>query len=376
MYHALLTPFVSDAYSKLVYATLQSEIAVLEVRTLRILNRWQNPRHLGPISCICIDRKHAWVVVGTLSGNLSLWDLRFGLLLKTWQAGSSNRPAGAIISCQVHKTRGKGRWIVVAQEGSEGFETWDVETSQRVEAFQATRSTKGSEDQIRRRNSSVNTAFTVRTVKADSSYAKDLDVDPAKAIELLLRQQQPAIPMTASPEDELEPETTAVLHSHKDRSEGPGIRAILLGSDYANVQDGAGAFPPALPALAEVQGISEHASAGGDTTWAISGGEDRKIRFLDLGNIERSCIVSGGAEGEERPAYSTAKANSSTTYTEETSLSRNASSGPNKRQALIAANQQTLLKAHQDAITALALLELPFKCIVSGDRSGIIKIWE
>ena len=344
------------------------------MRTLRILDRWQNPKHLGPVSSVCIDRKHAWLVVGTLSGNLCLWDLRFGLLLKTWKAGSAEKPAGAIVSCQVHKTRGKGRWIVVTQEGSEGFETWDIESGQRVEVFQAVRSAKGADDgQSRRRTSSVNTTVTVRTLKADAMYAEDVDTNPAKAIEALLRQHEQASNIISSPEEE-EQEATAVLHTHKDRSTSPAIRAVLLGADYANAQDGP-AVQPALPALAEAQ-ASEPASSAGDATWAIAAGEDRKIRFLDLGSIERSCLVTGGAEGEERPVYSTNKNSSSTTYAEEITLSRTASSGPNKRQALIATHQQTLLKAHQDAITALALLELPFRCIVSGDRSGIIKVWE
>lgn len=344
------------------------------MRTLRILDRWQNPQHLGPISSVCIDRKHAWLVVGTLSGNLCLWDLRFGLLLKTWKAGSAEKPAGAIVSCQVHKTRGKGKCIVVTQEGSEGFETWDIETGQRVEAFQAVKLAKGADDgQTRRRTSSVNTTVTVRTLKANATYAKDLDTNPAKAIEALLRQHEQASSLVSPPGEE-EQEATAVLHTHKDRSTGPAIRAVLIGSDYANTQDSA-ALPPALPALAEAQ-ASESASPAGDATWAVTAGEDRKIRFLDLGSIEKSCLVSCGGEGEERPVYSANKNSLSITYTEETTLPRTASSGPNKRQALIATHQQTLLKAHQDAITALALLELPFRCIVSGDRSGIIKVWE
>ena len=31
---------------------------------------------------------------------------------------------------------------------------------------------------------------------------------------------------------------------------------------------------------------------------------------------------------------------------------------------------------HRDAVTALAVLQSPFRCIVTGDRSGKINVWE
>lgn len=46
------------------------------------------------------------------------------------------------------------------------------------------------------------------------------------------------------------------------------------------------------------------------------------------------------------------------------------------RSTLIANSQQHLLRGHQAAITALALIDLPFRCIVSGDQSGALKVFE
>lgn len=49
---------------------------------------------------------------------------------------------------------------------------------------------------------------------------------------------------------------------------------------------------------------------------------------------------------------------------------------PPQRLSLINHNQQSLLKAHQDTITALACIDSPFRGgIVSGDRAGVIKVW-
>jgi phosphoinositide-3-kinase regulatory subunit 4 len=45
--------------------------------------------------------------------------------------------------------------------------------------------------------------------------------------------------------------------------------------------------------------------------------------------------------------------------------------------SLITNSQQRLLKFHQDVITALACIDSPFRGgIVSGDRSGVIKVWK
>lgn len=44
--------------------------------------------------------------------------------------------------------------------------------------------------------------------------------------------------------------------------------------------------------------------------------------------------------------------------------------------SLITNNQQNLLKAHQDSITALVCIDSPFRGgVVSGDRAGAIKVW-
>ena len=343
---------------------------------------------MGPISCICVDRKHSWLVVGTLSGSMALWDLRFGLLLRTWSVGK-----GAVHSCHVHKTRGKGRWIVVAFEGSQGFETWDIETGQRVEVFASVvaeaKPTVG--ERSHRRASSVTTI----TVRPDEQVRtmREVELSPAAAIQAYLNKEIQPIPRLES--DESDPATA--LHGYENLLRGPAIRTLIIGNDYSNLQEHAGLAVPAgsLPSLSEMtQTLSGSAGAtaarvrerAASTTgqgtphqlgYIITGGEDHKLRFWDLGDIDGSAIICGADEGEDKGiAYSRSKAGTCSTFTETRPVPKSIPSGPNRRQTLIANNQQTLLKAHQDAITAVALLELPFRCIVSADRSGVIKVWE
>lgn len=88
-YITCMSHYNTDGSSNLIYATTHSVITTLDLRTMRALQTLQNPRHYGPITCLCIDRKRTWIIVGTSTGVLTLWDRRFGLLLKGWHVGVS-----------------------------------------------------------------------------------------------------------------------------------------------------------------------------------------------------------------------------------------------------------------------------------------------
>jgi len=63
------------------------------------------------------------------------------------------------------------------------------------------------------------------------------------------------------------------------------------------------------------------------------------------------------------------------TWTRATS-GQSQSNRPPQRMSLITNNQQNLLKAHQDSVTALVCIDSPFRGgVVSGDRAGVIKVW-
>lgn len=54
----------------------------------------------------------------------------------------------------------------------------------------------------------------------------------------------------------------------------------------------------------------------------------------------------------------------------------NNTAGGAQRSAHVQGHQRNLLRAHQDQVTAIACVDSPFRgCIISGDRSGAIKVW-
>ena len=113
---------------------------------MRALQRMENPRHHGPITCLCLDRKRTWIICGTSTGVLPLWDIRFGILVKSWKVGDSLKGKfGTVHQCVVHPTKGKGKWIVVAVETHKTsssdnsshtlLKVWDIEKTMLVESF-------------------------------------------------------------------------------------------------------------------------------------------------------------------------------------------------------------------------------------------------
>lgn len=46
------------------------------------------------------------------------------------------------------------------------------------------------------------------------------------------------------------------------------------------------------------------------------------------------------------------------------------------RSTLIASSQQRFVRAHHETITALGLLDLPFRCVITGDQAGLVRVYE
>ncbi|KAM0754729.1 Other/VPS15 protein kinase [Meredithblackwellia eburnea MCA 4105] len=366
-----MSSFNTQTTTNLVLGTSLSKIVVLDIRTMRSLQEFENPRQYGPITCLTIDKKRAWMVAGTSSGTLTLWDLRFGILLRHWSVGQRR-----IFQVTVHPSKGKGRWIIVAIEDSSdstdsiplgGFlaaEVWDVDEGVKVEEFRVVPSGKGSTSSARAMDA---------LVKVNGSVSmKEATLDPAAAIEALLAsstlpvqpRQKLAIPSLNEAPD---PDAPARLNP-------PGVRTFLAGIDYAMVHDSRNAPTTGATGRSGKEGDSKR-----DAGFLLTGGEDRKVRFWDLEEVEKSVIVSGLDLEDERPLFSVNINNSRPTIFLETpqtppsTKSRSHKSSTIHRSSFVAGSQTQILCGHQEALTALAVIDLPFRCIVSGDRAGVVK---
>lgn len=255
---------------------------------MRTVQRMENPRHHGPITCICLDRKRAWVICGTSTGVLSLWDIRFGVLIKSWKVGLGSRGrSGRVHQCLVHPTKGKGKWVVVAtetpQSASEGpshsvLEVWDIEKTTLVETFTV--------------RTTLNSSEAVEEPKEVS--VEEAEVSPAAAIAALVRARQEGGSSSSGAQ------RGGVVGHDATRgdtplSPSPDVRAVVAGTEFG------GHTVVHRSHMAEADSKSAGRSSG--RGFLITGSEDCKLRFWDLGRPERSIVLSGLEADGDKPTY-------------------------------------------------------------------------
>ncbi|KIJ16339.1 hypothetical protein PAXINDRAFT_132235 [Paxillus involutus ATCC 200175] len=357
----------TDAASNLVYATSYSVITTLDLRTMRVLQRLENPRHFGSITCICLDRKRTWVLVGTSSGVLSLWDKRFGLLLKSWQVGRSGTGRMARVhQCVVHPTKGKGRWVMVAVETWKGspepapstlIEVWDIEKTVLVESF-VTRTTMSASEPI---------------PEPEEQTGADAEQSPAAAIAALVNSRYPGGAAYANFSKRDRGGSQSIDREDLLPARSPDVRAMVVGLDFGGHS---GIYRSEIVDLS-----ADVPTSNRNRGFIVSGSEDRRIRLWDLSRLERTSVLVGAEPEYDRPSYSTVRspdgsiANNVETWVQSPTSSSHNNRAP-QRMSMITHNQPNLLKSHQDIITALACIDSPFRGgIVSGDRAGVIKVW-
>ena len=192
------------------------------------------------------------LAAGTAAGVLTLWDIRFGLLLKSWKTAAAAAGAGARVhALAVHPTRGKGRWVIAAVEAARGVddgaparlvEVWDIENSTLVETYETrTAPPAGSAE-----------------VPHEAVVTQDAEPSAAAAIAALVRARQQGT-STISRRPSAPGEAGAA-----GPAPSPDVRAMLVGGEFGG------------------HGVNKGAlGTDGARGFMITGSEDRK-RTHDL----------------------------------------------------------------------------------------------
>lgn len=280
---------VAEAASNLVYATTRCVVSTLDLCTMRVLQRLENPRHFGWITCICLDRKSTWILVGTSLGVLSLWDKRFGLLLKSWRIGkSAPGRMSRVFQCCVHPTKGKGRWVMVAVESWKGnpepgpstlIEVWDIEKTVLVESY-VTRSVTSATEPI---------------PEPEEQVGVEVESDTASAITALVNSRYPGGAAYVNSSKRSRRSSQSVQGEDSLPAPSPDVRAMVVGLDFGGHS---GIHRSEIVDLTADVPVS-HRNRG----FMVSGSEDRRIRLWDLVKVDRTTVLVSPEPEHDKPVY-------------------------------------------------------------------------
>ncbi|KAL7416414.1 hypothetical protein BDY24DRAFT_379669 [Mrakia frigida] len=328
----------SEVSNELVLVTQQSSILSLDLHGMHITKKMTIPLHLGSPTTLCCDPRRLWIVVGTLEGWLTLWDMRFGLLLRTWRV--AGQPIREVV---VHPSRGGGRFIVVASGGESStsddvvLETWSIEASEVVEVYKSGSSSSFSTTSTATANPPSSPPSSSSPNRPSSSPSTPtVDQDPSLAVANLLAgfERRPPPPKRRD-----RPSSNTLAIVAVPRGGGGSSARSQLPEDIDEDQ-----FSPRRAG----------SNAGAGALWI--GGEDRFLRRIDLQNFSKSSIL--GAVPIEGVSFSSNSQN------------------PTVNQEFQSLPLPETSTAHPDSIQALAVVSSPSSTyLVSGDRSGTMRIW-
>lgn len=235
--------------SSLLIVTSTSLIALLDIRTMTITQRFQQPLELDVISAICPSQY--WLVVGSFTGILTLWDLRFGLLLKSWRAG------GGITSCQIHPSKGRGRWVMVSIQRSSNedpmVEVYDIESAKLMETYE------------------------VRSTRPSSKTAAPVSSEPTE----IFPSKSALIAQLVTTRPPIDPNRT------------PSVLGLMVGQSFASLPSG----PEESGLLVSVPEANSMPSSG--PGWMVTAGDDRVVRYWDLAKPSEGFVICGSQKERE-----------------------------------------------------------------------------
>lgn len=357
----------TETTNDLLLLTSHSSLLVLSLHSMQITKRLHVPLHLGTPTVLCCDPRRLWVVVGTLGGYLTLWDMRFGILLRTWHvAGEPVRQA------VVHPSKGGGRYVVVASGGGEAggagadgpvLETWSIDGVKVVEEYTVGGSSTAPAEQ--------SPSFT------ETAAALVAQEDPAQAIANLLSASS-STQQTVPPPPKRRPQ--------------PSNRVLAIAASSSGVR-GAAATRSQLGAETwnDPPAIEESTAKGGANGVLWVGGEDRFLRKIDLSNFAKSSVFGAvqGVAGEGVTFRCAAKFlcpplpflhiwSADFPFLSGLTATLSSRAHPPLTSHVETSSRPALetSTAHPDSIVALAVVTSPSSTyLVSGDRSGVLRIW-
>jgi phosphoinositide-3-kinase regulatory subunit 4 len=326
--------FKQDASSVLVLATNKSVVRGIDLRTMTLLYKLENPVHHGTPTCFCIDRRRNWLCLGTSHGVLDLWDLRFKMRLKGWGVPGK----GAIYRLCIHPSKGRGKWVCVAGGTGQGEVTvWDLERTTCREIYRVSGGSGSKE------GPKGYEAWEVDEDRPEGMLGRFATQIEPSATGNADRGVRAMIVGTGAADEQREVRHAFIVTAGSDKKlrfwDLSRVENSLVYSGLLP-DEGRPTYTASHPTPSLTLNTERWARVGGPVSSAVNGGTGRS-------GSGRS-TPAGAERGSNRPPKST----------------------------VISLQQQQLLRSHLDAVVDVALLESPYGMTVSVDRSGVVFVFQ
>jgi phosphoinositide-3-kinase regulatory subunit 4 len=122
---------MAGSKSILMFATTKGNIYALDLLTMEVIWKLKNANSHGIITAMTMDPLNTWLLVGTMRGILTMYDLRFQIPLRSWLHPSKSRISSLMLH---HDPRAENKQVVIAA-GRNEISIWDIVTLQCLEVF-------------------------------------------------------------------------------------------------------------------------------------------------------------------------------------------------------------------------------------------------
>ncbi|KAI8618435.1 hypothetical protein BC830DRAFT_1108985 [Chytriomyces sp. MP71] len=352
----LLNHFETDSSSILVYATERGNICGLDLRSMTTAWTYTSPPHLGSITSFTLDPRSSWMLTGTHRGIFSLWDVRFGLSVKSW-----GHPSGSPIQKIVRSTISVG----VNRRNQGGLTSSPLSSS-------GTYSSK----------------MVLAAVGGGTSEMGLWDVENGECHEVWC-----AFGGSTLTSSVVQPQPSEDMTEEMNRVYGKGLKAVIPPS--------ATDFLAPITKKVDIGLVKQQDSSlksvfsPADAPYILTAGSDRKIRFWDLATVGNSYVVSGLEAYDSKPRYSshpykdlmfnieyTPPPTTPTNNSRPSFHSSSSGSFQNQQQiggGVTTSNDRTMASPsiinHLDGINDMTVTQVPYPMILSGGRDGVIKVF-
>ncbi|ORZ03447.1 hypothetical protein BCR43DRAFT_483381 [Syncephalastrum racemosum] len=122
---------MTGSKSILLFATTKGNIYAMDIMTMKVLWKLQNPPSHGLITSMVTDRRHTWLLVGTTRGILTFYDLRFQIALRSWMHYTKSRISAMILN---NDPAAEGKQVLIAA-GRNEVTLWNIVTLKCLQVF-------------------------------------------------------------------------------------------------------------------------------------------------------------------------------------------------------------------------------------------------